>query len=161
MVDVGWFSAAPYLTNERSHHMLQLLSAKDKAEHVLDDVLKHFRYGRTNHTSVGRNPRRGPIGLVKRIPVLCKACTQCTTADSVVFPTVINETMSSEARGHRRLWPIYKVKGAARVRCSRSFSKILFLSIICVASSTPSSQGLRYQSLASRALKLRNKMPRL
>jgi hypothetical protein len=39
----GWFSAAPYLTNERSHHMLQLLSAKDKAERVLDDILKHFR----------------------------------------------------------------------------------------------------------------------
>lgn len=43
VVDGGWFSAAPYLTNERSHHMLQLLSAKDKVEHVLDDVLKHFR----------------------------------------------------------------------------------------------------------------------
>jgi NAD(P)-dependent dehydrogenase (short-subunit alcohol dehydrogenase family) len=43
VVDGGWFSAAPYLTNERSHHMLQLLSAKDKAEHVLDDFLKHFR----------------------------------------------------------------------------------------------------------------------
>jgi hypothetical protein len=27
----------------RSHHMLQILSAKDKAEHVLDDFLKHFR----------------------------------------------------------------------------------------------------------------------
>ena len=43
VVDGGWFSAAPYLTNERSHHMLQLLSAKDKVEHVVDDVLKHFR----------------------------------------------------------------------------------------------------------------------
>jgi NAD(P)-dependent dehydrogenase (short-subunit alcohol dehydrogenase family) len=43
VVDGGWFSAAPYLTNERSHHMLQLLSAKDKVEHVLDDFLKHFR----------------------------------------------------------------------------------------------------------------------
>jgi hypothetical protein len=43
VVDGGWFSAAPYLTNERSHHMLQLLSAKDKVENVLDDVLKHFR----------------------------------------------------------------------------------------------------------------------
>lgn len=43
VVDGGWFSAAPYLTNERSHHMLQLLSAKDKAEHLLDSVLKHFR----------------------------------------------------------------------------------------------------------------------
>jgi NAD(P)-dependent dehydrogenase (short-subunit alcohol dehydrogenase family) len=43
VVDGGWFSSAPYLTNERSHHMLQLLSAKDKAEGVLDDLLKHFR----------------------------------------------------------------------------------------------------------------------
>ena len=43
VVDGGWFSAAPYLTNERSHHMLQLLSAKDKAEDVLDGILKHFR----------------------------------------------------------------------------------------------------------------------
>ena len=42
VVDGGWFSAAPYLTNERSHHMLQLLSAKDKVEHVVDGVLKHF-----------------------------------------------------------------------------------------------------------------------
>lgn len=43
IVDGGWFSAAPYLTNERSHHMLQLLSAKDKVEQVVDGVLKHFR----------------------------------------------------------------------------------------------------------------------
>jgi NAD(P)-dependent dehydrogenase (short-subunit alcohol dehydrogenase family) len=42
VVDGGWFSAAPYLTNERSHQMLQLLSAKEKVEHVVDDVLKHF-----------------------------------------------------------------------------------------------------------------------
>lgn len=43
VVDGGWFSAAPYLTNERSHHMLQLLDAKDKAGHMLDDFLKYFR----------------------------------------------------------------------------------------------------------------------
>jgi NAD(P)-dependent dehydrogenase (short-subunit alcohol dehydrogenase family) len=43
VVDGGWFSAAPYLTNERSHHMLQLLEAKDKVEGVFDDFLKHFR----------------------------------------------------------------------------------------------------------------------
>jgi NAD(P)-dependent dehydrogenase (short-subunit alcohol dehydrogenase family) len=43
VVDGGWFSAAPYLTNERSHHMLQLLAAKDKVEHVLEDFLEHFR----------------------------------------------------------------------------------------------------------------------
>jgi NAD(P)-dependent dehydrogenase (short-subunit alcohol dehydrogenase family) len=43
VVDGGWFSAAPYLTNERSHHMLQLLDAKEKVGNVLDDFLKHFR----------------------------------------------------------------------------------------------------------------------
>lgn len=43
IVDGGWFSSAPYLTNERSHHMLQLLSAKDKVEHVVKDVLEHFK----------------------------------------------------------------------------------------------------------------------
>lgn len=43
VVDGGWFSSAPYLANERSHHMLQLLTAKDKAQHFLDDFLKHFR----------------------------------------------------------------------------------------------------------------------
>jgi NAD(P)-dependent dehydrogenase (short-subunit alcohol dehydrogenase family) len=42
VVDGGWFSAAPYLTNERSHHMLQLLDAKDKAGHILDDFLNYF-----------------------------------------------------------------------------------------------------------------------
>ncbi len=43
VVDGGWFSAAPYLINERSHHMLQLLNTKDKVENVLEDFLKHFR----------------------------------------------------------------------------------------------------------------------
>ncbi|HEX3370769.1 MAG TPA: SDR family oxidoreductase [Candidatus Cybelea sp.] len=43
VVDGGWFSAAPYLTNERSHHMLQMLEAKDKAVGVLGEFLKHFR----------------------------------------------------------------------------------------------------------------------
>jgi NAD(P)-dependent dehydrogenase (short-subunit alcohol dehydrogenase family) len=43
VVDGGWFSAAPYLTNERSHHMLQLLNTKDNVEHVLDEFLKYFR----------------------------------------------------------------------------------------------------------------------
>src|SRR5271168_3072699 len=36
VVDGGWFSSAPYLTNERSHHMLQLLDTKDKAKHFMD-----------------------------------------------------------------------------------------------------------------------------
>lgn len=43
VVDGGWFSSAPYLANERSHHMLQLLDTKDKAKHLMDDFLKHFR----------------------------------------------------------------------------------------------------------------------
>jgi len=43
VVDGGWFSSAPYLTNERSHHMLQLLDTKDKAKHLMDDFLEHFR----------------------------------------------------------------------------------------------------------------------
>lgn len=43
VVDGGWFSSAPYLANERSHHMLQLLDAKDKAERLKDSVLGLFR----------------------------------------------------------------------------------------------------------------------
>jgi NAD(P)-dependent dehydrogenase (short-subunit alcohol dehydrogenase family) len=43
VVDGGWFSSAPYLTNERSHHMLELLETKDKAKHLLGHFLKHFR----------------------------------------------------------------------------------------------------------------------
>ena len=39
LVDDGWFSAAPYLTNVRSHHMLSLLDKKER----LDDFLRHFR----------------------------------------------------------------------------------------------------------------------
>jgi NAD(P)-dependent dehydrogenase (short-subunit alcohol dehydrogenase family) len=43
VVDGGWFSSAPYLANERSHHMLQMLDVKDKAEHLKDEVLGLFR----------------------------------------------------------------------------------------------------------------------
>jgi NAD(P)-dependent dehydrogenase (short-subunit alcohol dehydrogenase family) len=43
VVDGGWFSSAPYLANERSHHMLQLLDTKEKAEHLKDAFLSHFR----------------------------------------------------------------------------------------------------------------------
>jgi NAD(P)-dependent dehydrogenase (short-subunit alcohol dehydrogenase family) len=32
VVDGGWFSSAPYLGNERSHHMLELSKAKEKIE---------------------------------------------------------------------------------------------------------------------------------
>ena len=43
VVDGGWFSSAPYLANERSHRMLQLLDTKDKAQNFMDNFLKHFR----------------------------------------------------------------------------------------------------------------------
>jgi len=43
VVDGGWFSSAPYLTNERSHHMLHLLETKDKAQTLMEDFLKYFR----------------------------------------------------------------------------------------------------------------------
>jgi NAD(P)-dependent dehydrogenase (short-subunit alcohol dehydrogenase family) len=33
IVDGGWVSAAPYLGNERGHHMLTLLKAKEKIDH--------------------------------------------------------------------------------------------------------------------------------
>ena len=39
VVDGGWFSSAPYLVSERSHHMLSLM---DKKEH-LEEFLHHFR----------------------------------------------------------------------------------------------------------------------
>jgi NAD(P)-dependent dehydrogenase (short-subunit alcohol dehydrogenase family) len=43
VVDGGWFSSAPYLANERSHHMLQLLDTQDKAENLLQNFLEYFR----------------------------------------------------------------------------------------------------------------------
>jgi NAD(P)-dependent dehydrogenase (short-subunit alcohol dehydrogenase family) len=43
VVDGGWFSSAPYLSNERSHHMLKLLDTKEKASHELEGFLQHFR----------------------------------------------------------------------------------------------------------------------
>jgi NAD(P)-dependent dehydrogenase (short-subunit alcohol dehydrogenase family) len=42
VVDGGWFSAAAYLTNERSHHMLDLLKTKDKVEETWEDFKEHF-----------------------------------------------------------------------------------------------------------------------
>jgi NAD(P)-dependent dehydrogenase (short-subunit alcohol dehydrogenase family) len=38
VVDGGWFSSAPYLGNERSHHMLALLKKKDQFQ----EFLHHF-----------------------------------------------------------------------------------------------------------------------
>jgi Enoyl-(Acyl carrier protein) reductase len=39
LVDGGWFSSAPYLSNERSHHMLSLMDKKEK----LEEFLQHFK----------------------------------------------------------------------------------------------------------------------
>jgi NAD(P)-dependent dehydrogenase (short-subunit alcohol dehydrogenase family) len=39
VVDGGWFSSAPYLGNERSHHMLALMKTKDH----IQEFMKHFR----------------------------------------------------------------------------------------------------------------------
>jgi NAD(P)-dependent dehydrogenase (short-subunit alcohol dehydrogenase family) len=39
VVDGGWFSSAPYLTNERSHHMMSLMDKKEE----LEQFLGHFR----------------------------------------------------------------------------------------------------------------------
>jgi Enoyl-(Acyl carrier protein) reductase len=38
VVDGGWFSSAPYLRNERSHHMLGLLKKKEQ----MQEFLHHF-----------------------------------------------------------------------------------------------------------------------
>lgn len=38
VVDGGWFSSAPYLTNERSHHMLTLLHAKEELHEKKGEV---------------------------------------------------------------------------------------------------------------------------
>ncbi len=39
VVDGGWFSSAPYLGNERSHHMLTLIKKKEEVQQFLE----HFR----------------------------------------------------------------------------------------------------------------------
>jgi NAD(P)-dependent dehydrogenase (short-subunit alcohol dehydrogenase family) len=50
IVDGGWFSSAPYLTNERSHHMLDILKKKGEfedtkvqAKEMLEHLKEHFR----------------------------------------------------------------------------------------------------------------------
>ena len=43
VVDGGWFSSAPYLANERSHHMLALLDKKDALEEKKDEVEASFK----------------------------------------------------------------------------------------------------------------------
>jgi hypothetical protein len=45
VVDGGWFSSAPYLGNERSHRMLELLHAKEELREKTEeakDLLKRF-----------------------------------------------------------------------------------------------------------------------
>jgi NAD(P)-dependent dehydrogenase (short-subunit alcohol dehydrogenase family) len=43
VVDGGWFSSAPYLGNERSHHMLSLLHAKDELQEKKEEVEAFFK----------------------------------------------------------------------------------------------------------------------
>lgn len=43
VVDGGWFSSAPYLGNERSHHMLALLHAKEELEEKKEEVEAFFK----------------------------------------------------------------------------------------------------------------------
>jgi NAD(P)-dependent dehydrogenase (short-subunit alcohol dehydrogenase family) len=43
VVDGGWFSSAPYLGNERSHHMLSILEKKDELEEKKDEVEAFFK----------------------------------------------------------------------------------------------------------------------
>ncbi len=38
VVNGGWFSSAPYLTNERTHHMLTLLKAKEEMHEKKEEV---------------------------------------------------------------------------------------------------------------------------
>jgi NAD(P)-dependent dehydrogenase (short-subunit alcohol dehydrogenase family) len=42
VVDGGWFSCAPYLGNERSHHMLSLLKTKDELQERKEEVEAFF-----------------------------------------------------------------------------------------------------------------------
>ena len=53
----------------------------------------------------------------RHLEYACKALQRI----SLRFPTVIDERMFSDARGHRRLWLISKVKAAVRALCFRSF----------------------------------------
>jgi len=39
VVDGGWFTSAPYLGNERSHHMLTMIKKKEEVQ----QFLPHFR----------------------------------------------------------------------------------------------------------------------
>lgn len=43
VVDGGWFTAAPYLGNERAHHMLRILEARDELQEKKDQMLEFFR----------------------------------------------------------------------------------------------------------------------
>ena len=42
VVDGGWFSSAPYLGNERSHHMLSLLKKKDQLQEKKEEFEAFF-----------------------------------------------------------------------------------------------------------------------
>ena len=43
VVDGGWFSSAPHLGNERSHHMLKILHAKDEVQEKKEAVDEFFK----------------------------------------------------------------------------------------------------------------------
>jgi hypothetical protein len=42
VVDGGWFSSAPYLGNERSHHMLTVLKKKDQLQEKKEEIEVFF-----------------------------------------------------------------------------------------------------------------------
>jgi NAD(P)-dependent dehydrogenase (short-subunit alcohol dehydrogenase family) len=43
VVDGGWFSSAPYLGNERSHHMLALLDKKEELQEKKDEIAEFLK----------------------------------------------------------------------------------------------------------------------
>ena len=43
VVDGGWFSSAPYLGNERSHHLLTILGKKDELQEKKDQMLEFLQ----------------------------------------------------------------------------------------------------------------------
>jgi NAD(P)-dependent dehydrogenase (short-subunit alcohol dehydrogenase family) len=43
VVDGGWFSSAPYLGNERSHHMLTILQKKDELQEKKDQMMEFLQ----------------------------------------------------------------------------------------------------------------------
>jgi NAD(P)-dependent dehydrogenase (short-subunit alcohol dehydrogenase family) len=77
VVDGGWFSSAPYLANERSHHMLSLLDKKEALEEFLQLQVRRPRCyfagatgdGKRDHdrpgTLSGQGGRKHPHGATR------------------------------------------------------------------------------------------------